>query len=545
MIDDNCAATGKTPPSPELLARVRTWVAADPDPITRDELKQLIACNDGPAMSDRFDSALSFGTAGLRGALGAGPNRMNRVVVAHASAGFAAYLRETAGEHPLVVIGRDARANSDVFAEDAARIFAGAGCEVLLIPEAVPTPVLAFAVRHLGAAAGVMVTASHNPAGDNGYKVYLGGADGGAQIVSPSDELILERIVAARTTRFADLPRANFDHTDDSLIEAYVHATAAVAPATDGEFPLVAYTPLHGVGLSVVTRVLARAGFPQPSVAPSQAEPDASFPTVRFPNPEEAGALDEVVAHGKSIGADLLLANDPDADRLAVCVPHGASFRMLSGNELGALLGWWAAEQAARTGSSGTFATTLVSAPALERIAAHYGFDCVRTPSGFKWIGRVPHLLYGYEEALGYLVNPETIHDKDGISALVAVMSLATDLHRHGSSIGAKVDELSRIFGGCAGSAFSVRLGSAAEVTALMAVVRTGQPSTLGASALTHSQDYLPTTNLVRWTLDDGAEVLIRPSGTEPKLKVYVYADEQSRAETLAAAMRTLISSLT
>jgi phosphomannomutase len=543
--DETCDSAGKTPPSPDLLARVRAWVAADPDPVTRDELKQLIACDDGAAMSDRFDSALTFGTAGLRGALGAGPNRMNRVVVAHASAGFASYLRDTAGENPLVVIGRDARTNSDVFAEDAAHVFAGAGCDVLLIPDAVPTPVLAFAVRHLGAAAGVMVTASHNPAGDNGYKVYLGGANEGAQIVSPTDALILERIVAARRTRFADLPRGDFGHTDDSLLEAYVRATADVAPATVGEFPLVAYTPLHGVGLGVVTRVLAHAGFPALSVVPSQAEPDGSFPTVTFPNPEEDGALDQVIALGHSLGADLLLANDPDADRLAVCVPRGESYRMLSGNELGALLGWWAAEQVTRQGRTGTFATTLVSAPALERIAAKYGFDCVRTPSGFKWIGRVPHLIYGYEEALGYLVNPETIHDKDGISALVAVMSVASELHRQGSSIGAKVDELSRIFGGCAGTAFSVRLASPAAVTALMSDVRASQPDSLGTSAITHTHDYLPETNLVRWTLDDGAEALIRPSGTEPKLKVYVYADEQSRAEALAAEVRALISSLT
>jgi phosphomannomutase len=389
-----------------------------------------------------------------------------------------------------------------------------------------------------------MVTASHNPAGDNGYKVYLGGVDDGVQIVSPTDALILERIVEARNTRFADLPRGEFDHTDDSLIDAYVRATAAVAPATVGEFPLVAYTPLHGVGLDIVTRVLAHAGFPALSVVPGQAEPDGSFPTVTFPNPEEDGALDDVVAHGESIGADLLLANDPDADRLAVCVPHGESYRMLTGNELGALLGWWAAERATRNGRTGTVATTLVSAPALERIAAHYGFDCVRTPSGFKWIGRVPHLIYGYEEALGYLVNPETIHDKDGISALVAVMSVATELHRQGSSIGAKVDELARIFGGCAGTAFSVRTESAATVTTLMNDVRASQPDSIGTSAITRTQDFLPETNLLRWTLDDGAEILIRPSGTEPKLKIYVYADEQPRTEALAAETHALISSL-
>jgi len=543
--NEHCDPTGKTPPSPELRARVRTWLAADPDPTTRDELKQLIACNDGDAMADRFDTALSFGTAGLRGALGAGPNRMNRVVVAHASAGLASYLRDAVGEHALVVIGRDARTNSDVFAEDAARVFAGSGCAVLLIPEAVPTPVLAFAVRHLGAAAGVMVTASHNPAGDNGYKVYLGGADDGAQIVSPTDAQIFERIIAARAVRFNDLPRGNFGYTEDSLIEAYVNSTAAVAPATPGPFPRVAYTPLHGVGHKTVTRVLNRAGYPQPSVVGIQAEPDPAFPTVAFPNPEEDGALDELLAHGRSTRADLLLANDPDADRLAACIPDGDSYRMLTGNELGALLGWWVAERASAAGRSGSFATTFVSAPALERIAAHYGFACARTPSGFKWIGRVPTLRFGYEEALGYLVNPETIHDKDGISALVAVLSLATDLHRQGSTIGAKIDELAKQFGGFAGESFSIRLASQAAVGNLMTTVRNVRPLELDSTRLSDVRDYQPETNLVQWLLEDGAQVLIRPSGTEPKLKIYIYADEQARAASLATAMRQLISSLT
>ena len=276
----------------------------------------------------------------------------------------------------------------------------------------------------------------------------------------------------------------------------------------------------------------------------SQAAPDPAFPTVSFPNPEEPGALDAVIAHAREIGADLIVANDPDADRLAVCIPDGTSFRMLTGNELGALLAWWSAERARAAGLTGTFATTFVSAPALERIAQHYGFASVRTASGFKWIGRVPSLIYGYEEALGYLVNPQTIHDKDGISALVAVLSLATDLHRAGSSIGEKVAELARTFGGCAGTSFSVRLATSQQVTELMSKVRGSRPNAVGATSITATHDYLPETNLLSWQLDDASQILIRPSGTEPKLKIYVYANDLARADELASEADSFISSL-
>ncbi len=536
--DDSCESALK-PASPELLAQARAWLAADPDRATRDELKKLIACNDGDALAQLFGSRLHFGTAGLRGALGPGPNRMNRVTVAHASAGFAAFLRETGREHPLVVVARDARTNSDVFADDAARVFAGAGARVIALPDPVPTPVLAFAVRHLDADAGVMITASHNPPGDNGYKVYLGGDDDGAQIVPPTDERIHRHIAAASAARFSEIPRGDVEMAGDDLIDAYVDATAKLAPATSGDFLRVAYTPLHGVGWAVFARVLERAGFPVPRVATRQAEPDGSFPTVRFPNPEEDGALDEVTQLAREMGADLVLAHDPDADRLAVSIPHGDGFRMLTGNELGAVLAWWVAEHETAGRSrrpSGTFATTYVSAPALERIAEHYGYACVRTPSGFKWIGRVPNLRYGFEEALGYLVNPDTLHDKDGISAALAIMHLTTELARRGETLGQLVDTIAAQFGGLTGESFSIRYPTGDEAQVVMDALRAHPLTELAGASVISRDDYLPDANLVAWNLGDGSRVLVRPSGTEPKLKVYVFADTPARVGELVSA---------
>jgi len=532
-----CETDDKIPASAELLARVRSWIAADPDPDTRAELKSLLACNDGVALADRFDHPLSFGTAGLRGAIGAGPSRMNRVVVAHASAGFASYLLERADVRPVVVIGRDARTKSDLFAEDAARTFAGAGCDAILLDGPVPTPVLAFAVRYLNADAGVMVTASHNPAADNGYKVYLGGADEGAQIVSPTDAEIQDKIRAASAIRFAQIPTSVYRTAGPEIRDAYVAETAAVAPATPGEFARVVYTPMHGVGLDTFTRVLTAAGYPMPTVVTVQAEPDSSFPTLPFPNPEEEGALDKALAIAKVENADLIVAHDPDADRLSVSVSSPQGFRTLTGNELGALLGWWIAERASARGEAGTFATTFVSAPALERIAAHYGFESVRTPSGFKWIGRVPNLLFGYEEALGYLVNPNTVHDKDGISAAVAILSLATDLYREGRNLSDVVDEIATRFGGVASYSLSIRFERASDVASAMVRTRSNPPASMNGAKVESVEDYLPATNLLAWNLSDGTRVLLRPSGTEPKLKIYVFADTAAQARTLGDAL--------
>jgi phosphomannomutase len=554
-----CQPGGKTAPHPELLARVRSWIAADPDPETRDELKSLIACNDGEAMAERFNSTLTFGTAGLRGKIGAGPNRMNRVVVAHASAGVAAFLAQDADVAPRVVIGCDARKNSAIFAQVAAEVFAGAGCEVVVLPAELPTPVLAFAVRHLGADAGVMITASHNPASDNGYKVYLGGTSEGAQIISPVDKEIEALISAASSTAFNNIPRLQVTSTASDIVASYAVATAsAVGPrwATGAPTPVegpdsfrVVYTPMHGVGLATFHAVLSAAGYAMPDVVAEQALPDASFATVAFPNPEEAGALDLAMTLARTEDADLILANDPDADRLAVAVPdetEASGYRMLTGDELGILLAWWAADRARIAGRVGTLASTVVSAPALERLAESFGLECRRTLSGFKWIGRVPNLIYGYEEALGYLVNPETLRDKDGISAALAVLEIAHALRAQSSSIGEKVQSLAAEFGGVYGTSFSIRDGSSEQLARRMSALRASVPSALAGRAVSRVDDFseglagLPETNLLAWHLNDGSRVMIRPSGTEPKLKFYVHANTRAEAEEIALALRSL-----
>jgi phosphomannomutase len=559
-VTEECQSGGMTAPSPELLARVRAWLASDPDPETRNELKSLIACNDGEQMAARFDRSLSFGTAGLRGTIGAGPNRMNQVVVAYASAGLAAYLAGICDVAPRVVVGCDARTNSGIFATVTAEVLAGAGCEVILLPPELPTPVLAFAVRHLEADAGVMITASHNPAGDNGYKVYLGGDSRGAQIITPTDKEIESLIAQASATPFAQIPRSPVTTVAHDIVAAYAVATAsavgprwatgAPSPTTSEDTLRVVYTPMHGVGLSTLHAVLSAAGYAMPDVVAEQALPDAAFPSVAFPNPEEEGALDLAMSLARAEQADLIIANDPDADRLAIAVPDTAAatrYRMLTGDELGVLLAWWAAERARATGRTGALATTVVSAPALEAIAADYKLDCHRTLSGFKWIGRVPGLIYGYEEALGYLVNPETLADKDGISAALAVLEIAHAQHAQGSSIDDKVRELAATFGGVYGTSFSVRDGSLEQLTERMAALRASTPNELAGRKLVTVDDYLPgfnglpPTNLLAWHLDDGSRVMLRPSGTEPKLKFYVHASTRADSEQIATAVKLLV----
>lgn len=549
-----------TAPSPELLAKVRSWLAADPDPETRNELKSLIACNDGERMAERFDRSLSFGTAGLRGHIGAGPNRMNQVVVTYASAGLASYLAGICDVAPRVVVGCDARTNSAVFATVTAEVLAGAGCEVIMLPPELPTPVLAFAVRHLEADAGVMITASHNPAEDNGYKVYLGGESRGAQIVSPTDKEIESLIEQAKATPCAQIPRTPVTTVTHDIVAAYAVATAsavgprwatgAPTPTTSDNALRVVYTPMHGVGLSTLRAVLSAAGYSMPDVVAEQALPDAAFPTVAYPNPEEAGALDLAMRLARAEAADLIVANDPDADRLAIAVPDAAAatgYRMLTGDELGVLLAWWAAERARSTAQKGALAATVVSAPALEAIAAEYELDCHRTLSGFKWLGRVPGLIYAYEEALGYLVNPETLADKDGISAALAVLEIAHALHAQGSSIDEKVCKLAATFGGVYGTSFSVRDGSLEQLTERMTALRASTPSKLAGRSVIGVDDYvnglhsLPPTNLLAWHLDDGSRVMLRPSGTEPKLKFYVHASTRADSEQIATAVKLLV----
>ncbi|MEN9620461.1 MAG: phosphomannomutase, partial [Actinomycetota bacterium] len=431
------------------LDLAKAWLDQDPDPVTRAELEALIpAAESGDAaamdaLRDRFDTRLTFGTAGLRGELGAGSNRMNRVLVSQAATGFARWLLAR-DENASVVIGYDGRVNSDVFARDSAELMAGAGLRVVLLPRALPTPVLAFAVRELGVSAGVMVTASHNPPRDNGYKVYLGGRDGGSQIVAPADEAIHAAILeVADTAVVGELPRSSdFETADESVIDAYIARTAALVTHT-AESAVIepvsfVYTAMHGVGWEVAQRVFRDAGLGEPTVVAEQIEPDGAFPTVAFPNPEEPGAMDLAFATARAAGAELIIANDPDADRLAVAVPDASAldgWRRLSGNAVGALLGWRAAERLEREGRQAKFAASLVSSPALSAVAAAYGISYSDTLTGFKHISRVGGLGYGYEEALGYLVDPEKVRDKDGISAAVDFLALAGELKAAGHTL--------------------------------------------------------------------------------------------------------------
>ena len=537
----------------ERLAEARAWLRQDPDHETRDELAGLITrAGGGDAaaladLDDRFRTRLAFGTAGLRGELGGGSNRMNRVLVAQAAAGFAAYLREkSTGGTPTVVIGYDGRRNSRVFATDSAELFAGAGLRAILLPRLLPTPVLAYAVRHLGADAGVMVTASHNPPNDNGYKVYLGGRDQGSQIVAPADAEI-----AAHIQRIADaadasaLPRSTaYETAGEDIVEAYVAATAAVAPAPEGASELRwVYTAMHGVGWETLSRILHAAGYPQPAVVDEQLTPDATFRTVSFPNPEEPGAMDLSFATARRAKADFILANDPDADRLALAIPDAAApggWRRLTGNEVGLLLGARAARAAAGVPGA-SLACSLVSSPGLAAIAAHHGLDFHETLTGFKWISRAPGIAFGFEEALGYLVNPETVRDKDGISAAIAILGLAAEAHGRGATLADLLRELGETYGHFASGQVSVRVEDLAVIGNVMLALRTLPPTQIAGRSIASAEDLLqgapgqPSGDVLRYRLTDGSRVIVRPSGTEPKLKVYIDSRAESAEGALAA----------
>ena len=536
------------------IDEARAWIAQDPDATTRAELEAVVAAaaaDDAAALADlhsRFGARLEFGTAGLRGEIGAGPNRMNRVLVSQAAAGFAAYLLER-GSSPSVVIGYDGRTNSRVFAEDTAELMAGAGVRAIILPRLLPTPVLAFAVRHLGVSAGVMVTASHNPAADNGYKVYLGGFDDGSQIVSPADAEIaahIERVAAEQSV--LELPRStDYETAAESVVDEYVRLTAALAT---GETAVkVAYTPMHGVGWETASAVFAAAGFTDVTVVEQQRDPDAAFPTVAFPNPEEPGALDLSMELAARIDADIIVANDPDADRLAIAIPEpDGTWRRLSGNAVGMLLGWRAADRLDRSDKDGTLAASIVSSPALKEIARKYNHDFAETLTGFKWVSRVGGLAYGYEEALGYLVDPEKIRDKDGISAAVDFLSLAAELKAAGSSVVEHELAFADKFGAYASSQISLRVTDLADIPVLMKRLRDAPPSSVGGIRVESIDDFaegwgdFPAGDILRFWFEGKARVIVRPSGTEPKLKVYIDASSTtgSAAERIAAAQATV-----
>ncbi|WP_285250370.1 phospho-sugar mutase [Pseudarthrobacter sp. fls2-241-R2A-168] len=540
-----------------LLTEAREWAAQDPDPETSASLLELVRLvEDGsPAarqeLEDSFRGTLQFGTAGLRAALGPGPNRMNRVVVRRAAAGLADFLVRAAGEaspgtRPRAVVGYDARYNSDIFAAETAAIFTAAGIETFLMPAALPTPLLAYAVRALECDGGVMVTASHNPPQDNGYKVYLGrhavaDSGNGAQIVAPYDSEIAARINAVGPLDTIALAPGGWTVLNGSVAAGYQQAAAALAlpeyfPARDLRIVL---TPMHGVGGETALAVLNAAGFNDVTLVAEQAQPDPDFPTVSFPNPEEPGALDLALETAGRLDADIVVANDPDADRAAVAAkdPDTGAWRMLRGDEVGALLGAHVAARLAAAGESaggsaagseGVFANSIVSSRLLARIAAAAGYAHEETLTGFKWISRVPGLLYGYEEALGYCVAPDLVKDKDGISAAVLIAELAAAAKADGKTVFDTLDELYLQHGLHASDQLSIRVADLGLLDAMMNRLRVSPPESFGSSAvevftdLAEGSGQLPPTDGLLYLTRDLTRVIIRPSGTEPKLKCYL-----------------------
>lgn len=522
----------------ELLERARQWASHDPDPATASSLSADIeaaergdeeaAARVGAAMN----GPLQFGTAGLRGTVGPGESRMNLAVVIRATAGLCEVVKRHATGTPTLVVGCDARYGSSEFATAACRVASAAGVRVLALPQANPTPLTAFSMLHFDADAGVMVTASHNPAPDNGYKVYLGGTVGqgdgrGVQIVPPFDAEIAAAIEAA--------PPADEVPMNDDLIEAvdpreeYVACASALASgeASAREDLRIVLTAMHGVGAAITSRVLAEAGFTNVALVAAQADPDPDFPTVPFPNPEEAGALDMAMEQAREQGADLIIAVDPDADRCALAVPDPASetgWSPLSGDQTGSLLG----EFLAARGLTGSLANSIVSSRLLSRIARAHGLEHHTTLTGFKWIARAPGLGFGYEEAIGFCPDPAHVRDKDGIATAVVAASLVAALKAQGRSVWDELERLARLHGLHVSSPLTFRVEEIEQIANGMARLRAQPPSVLAGSPVVEvsdlSQGYrgLPPTDGVLVLTEAGDRVIARPSGTEPKLKCYL-----------------------
>ncbi|WP_314283449.1 phospho-sugar mutase [Haemophilus sputorum] len=539
-----------------LFSKAQDWLNQDPDQETRAELEQLLSeAKSGNAeaqaeLTNRFDGRLQFGTAGLRGRLQAGSMGMNRVLVAQAAGGLAAYLKDY-DKTPSIVIGYDGRKNSDVFARDTAEIMAGAGIKAYLLPRKLPTPVLAYAIQYFDATAGVMVTASHNPPEDNGYKVYLGKANGGGQIVSPADKDIAALIDKVAAGNIADLPRSqDFTILNDEIVDAYIAKTASLAKEPQVDINYV-YTAMHGVGYEVLSKTLTKAGLPQPHVVAEQVWPDGTFPTVNFPNPEEKGALDLAIKVAKENNAEFIIANDPDADRLAVAVPDAqGNWKPLHGNVIGCYLGWYLAKQYHAQGKKGVLACSLVSSPALAEIAKKYGFDSEETLTGFKYIGKVNGLLFGFEEALGYLVDPDKVRDKDGISAAIVFLDLVCSLKKEGKTLADYAADFTKEFGAYVSGQISIRVSDLSEIGKLMSALRNNPPAEVGGFKVATFLDHTKTdrqSDILVFVLENGSRLIARPSGTEPKIKFYLDArgtDPKNADEVLAQfdeSVRTLL----
>ena len=526
--------------SSELLSQVQSWLAQDPDPVTRGQLTQLVANANTDVdalreLEDAFSAPLEFGTAGLRGALGPGPNRMNRVTVLQAAAGLAKYLVASGEIGQPIVIGFDARYNSDVFANDTAQVMAGAGLKPIIFSHVVPTPVLAYSISQLSACAGVMVTASHNPAQDNGYKVYLGD---GRQIVSPADTEISKQIRSVVDVREVNLASEIETLSEDitkSYVEAVTHLiTDGPTTATQRSEIKSVYTAMHGVGWKTLKQAFIAAGFAEPIAVAEQRDPDPAFPTVVFPNPEEHGALDLAIALAIKSGADVLIANDPDADRLAIALPTiDNNWLTLRGDQIGCLLAWWIIERSSDQKQIGTFANSIVSSMLLEQIAKRADINYEATLTGFKWVSRVPNLLFGYEEALGYCVDPQNVKDKDGISAAAMFVEMMAFLAQSNRTPWNVLDELALTHGHHGTDQVVVRVTEIAQVGVVMSGLRNSPPKLLGGMAVSRIDDLelgfgnLPATDAIVIQQSgnsevESARVIIRPSGTEPKIKCYL-----------------------
>ena len=535
----------------KLLAEVRAWIEDDPDPQTAAQLTALLDAEDEVSLRKYFAGFLEFGTAGLRGPLGPGPSCMNQAVVGKTAAGIVAYMKERS--LTSVVIGRDARHGSEVFENISAEIFSGAGLKVSVLPRPLPTPVLAFAVNELGADVGVMVTASHNPRSDNGYKVYLGGTvDGvtyrGSQIISPADKQISSHIQSIES--LASMPRGSgWQILDEDIVEKYVERTKVLAPRP-AELKIV-YTAMHGVGTKTLQRVFHRAGFPSLILVQSQAQPDPDFPTLPFPNPEEAGALDLALESAKAFDADLVIANDPDADRCSVAIKErDLTWRALRGDEIGAILG----EVIAKNAQSGTLANSIVSSSILSKIAAHHQLNFEETLTGFKYIAKIPNLIFGYEEAIGFCVDPQTVNDKDGVSAALLMAQIATDLKSEGKTLNDLLDEIWETYGFHATEQISIRVSDLALISTLMNKLRTQTITEIAGFKVLSKDDLakptnsLPATDGLRFNLEKKIRIIIRPSGTEPKIKCYIEVVNSDKSlalsllEQLRPSLRELLS---
>ncbi len=532
-----------------FIDEVEQWIGDDPDPKSAAQLQLWLDAHDETNLRKSFSGFLQFGTAGLRGPLGPGPSCMNRAVVGRTAAGLVNYMKKRG--LTSVVIGRDARHGSEDFTAESAQIFAGAGMKVFVLPRPLPTPVLAFATKELGCDVGIMVTASHNPALDNGYKVYLGGRVDGinynaSQIVNPTDASIAQEI--AHIVSLKTVPRSDvWEILDEEVIEKYIHRTARLA-RNPGDLKIV-YTAMHGVGTETVQRVFHSSGFASLILVDSQAKPDPDFPTVAFPNPEEPGAIDLALETARAFDADLVIANDPDADRCAAAIKDSqGQWRMLRGDELGVIFG----ESIARTVSNGTFANSIVSSSALKKIAEHYSLEFKETLTGFKWLAKIENLTFGYEEAIGYCVDSPTVNDKDGISAALYLAQIASNLASDGQTLQDLLDDVWKRHGFHATEQISIRFTDLSKMEVILNDLRTNPPSEISGLRVESIDDLskpvneLPPTDGIRIWLTGGIRVIIRPSGTEPKMKCYieVIAADQNEANSKLELLREPLKAL-